>query len=51
MTGLAARLKEAAALGFSAALVPAGNLGDDVNDTLDVRGAATVDDALRALLP
>jgi len=51
VAGLAARLKEAAALGFSAALVPAGNLGDDGNGSLEVRGAATVDDALRALLP
>ena len=51
VTALAARLKEAAAFGFSAAVVPAGNLGDEVNDDLDMRGAATVDDALRALLP
>jgi len=51
VTGLAARLKEAVAFGFSAAVVPAGNLGDEVKDDLDVRGAATVDDALRALLP
>jgi DNA repair protein RadA/Sms len=51
VAGLAVRLREAAALGFSAALVPIGNLGDDVKGTLDVRGAATVDDALRAVLP
>src|SRR5437660_8637859 len=51
VAGLAARLQEAAAHGFSAALVPAGNLGDDGNGSLEVRGAATVDDALRALLP
>jgi DNA repair protein RadA/Sms len=53
VTGLEARLKEAAALGFAAAVVPAGNLADDVTSGsgLDVRGVATVDEALHVLLP
>ncbi len=51
VTGLEARLREAAALGFMAAVVPAGHLADETNSGLDVRGVATVNEALHALLP
>jgi len=51
VSGLQARLREAAALGFAAAVVPAGNLSDDLDGTLDVRGVASVDEALHTLLP
>ena len=51
VTGLEVRLKEAAALGFAAAIVPASNLADDIRSGLDVRGVGTVDEALHALLP
>ena len=55
VAGLAARLKEAAALGFTAAVVPQNNLAGN-NQTrgtthpLDVQGVASVDDAVKALL-
>jgi len=51
VAGLQVRLKEAAGLGFAAAIVPAGNLADDINSGMSVRGVATVDEALRVLLP
>jgi len=55
VSGLAARLKEAAALGFTAAVVPQNNLaGHDLargtTHPLDVQGVATVDEAVKALL-
>ncbi|PYM04341.1 MAG: DNA repair protein RadA [Candidatus Rokuibacteriota bacterium] len=51
VTGLEARLKEAAALGFAAAIVPASNLADDIRSGLEVRSVGTVDEALHELLP
>ncbi|MBI4637446.1 MAG: DNA repair protein RadA [Candidatus Rokubacteria bacterium] len=51
VVGLEARLREAAALGFRAAVVPASNLDDGARFPLEVQGVATVDEALRALLP
>ena len=51
VTGLEVRLKEAAALGFAAAIVPASNLAEDFRSGLDVRGVGTVDEALHVLLP
>jgi DNA repair protein RadA/Sms len=51
VAGLESRLREAASLGFSSALVPAGNLGDGARSALDVRGVSTVGDALGAVLP
>ncbi len=44
------RLKEAAALGFRHAVAPRSNVGDRARLPLDVRGVATVSDALEALL-
>jgi DNA repair protein RadA/Sms len=51
VTGLPARLHEAAALGFAGAVVPAGNVLDDVKTGLEVRSVSTIDEALAALLP
>jgi DNA repair protein RadA/Sms len=51
VSGLDARLREAAALGFAAAVIPAGNLTDDLPRGLDVRAVATVDEALHTVLP
>jgi DNA repair protein RadA/Sms len=50
VSALDARLREAAALGFRRAVVPAGNLVDGGSLPLDARGVATVQDAMRVLL-
>jgi DNA repair protein RadA/Sms len=50
VTGLDARLKEAAALGFTAAVVPQGSLTGRSAHPLEVQGVGTVDEAVRALL-
>jgi DNA repair protein RadA/Sms len=51
VTGLDVRLKEAAALGFTEAVVPRSNLVDGARFPLETRGVATVHEALDALLP
>jgi len=50
VTGLEARLKEAAALGFTAAVVPQSSLTDRGNHPLDVQGVGSVDEAVKVLL-
>ena len=50
VNGLQPRLRAAAQLGFRAALVPRGNLGDCPDPPLAVRGVASVDEALDAVL-
>jgi DNA repair protein RadA/Sms len=50
VAGLELRLREAAALGFRRAIVPQSNVLEPPKTTLDVRGVATVGDALTALL-
>jgi DNA repair protein RadA/Sms len=51
VTGLTARLKDAAALGFGAALVPQNNLAAAERPfPLDVQGVASVEEAVKALL-
>jgi DNA repair protein RadA/Sms len=50
VTGLAVRLKEAASLGFSGAVVPRNNLAGGERHPLDVQGVASVDEAVRALV-
>ncbi|MBI4245683.1 MAG: DNA repair protein RadA [Candidatus Rokubacteria bacterium] len=50
VTGLQARLAEAAQLGFSEAVVPASNLVDGHRWPLEVRGIATVHEALDIVL-
>jgi DNA repair protein RadA/Sms len=50
VTALAARLKEAAALGFHAAVVPQNNLTGGAAHPLDVQGVGSVEEAVRALL-
>jgi DNA repair protein RadA/Sms len=50
VTGLEARLREAAALGFREAIVPQSNLVEQTRPPLPVHGVATVHDALDALL-
>jgi DNA repair protein RadA/Sms len=51
VTGLAARLKDAAALGFGTALVPQNNLAAAERPfPLDVQGVASVEEAVKALL-
>ncbi|HKA62722.1 MAG TPA: DNA repair protein RadA [Methylomirabilota bacterium] len=50
VTGLETRLKEAAALGFTAAVVPQSTLGSLAGQTLDVQGVGTVDEAVKVLL-
>lgn len=50
VTGLAARLAEAAQLGFRQAVVPRSNLEDGQGWPLEVRGVATVAEALDLLL-
>src|SRR2546429_7678023 len=50
VAGLELRLREAAALGFRRAIVPRSNLLEPAKVELDVRGVATVGDALTALL-
>jgi DNA repair protein RadA/Sms len=50
VAGLTVRLKEAAALGFAAAVVPQNNLAAGVAQPLEVHGVGTVDEAVKALL-
>jgi len=50
VSGIEMRLKEAAALGFRRAVVPRNSVGDGTRFPLEVRGVATVGDALEALL-
>jgi DNA repair protein RadA/Sms len=50
VAGLELRLREAAALGFRRAVVPQSNVLEPTRAGLDVRGVATVGDALAALL-
>jgi DNA repair protein RadA/Sms len=55
VAGFAARLKEAAALGFTAAVVPQNNLAGSnlargITHPLDVQGVGSVDEAVKALL-
>jgi len=50
VSGLEARLKEAAQLGFRHAVVPASNLTDRPKLPLEAHGVATVDQALQELL-
>jgi DNA repair protein RadA/Sms len=50
VAGLELRLREAAALGFRRAIVPRSNVLEPTKVSLDVRGVATVGDALTALL-
>ena len=50
VTGLEPRLRAAAQLGFRAALVPRGNLVDCPSPPLALRGVASVDEALDAVL-
>ena len=50
VTGLEARLREAAALGFARALVPATNLAEPLAVGLEAAGVRTVHEALEALL-
>jgi len=50
VSGIEMRLKEAAALGFRRAVVPRNSVGGGAKFPLEVRGVATVGDALEALL-
>jgi DNA repair protein RadA/Sms len=50
VAGLELRLREAAALGFRRAIVPQSNVLEPAKVSLDIRGVATVGDALTALL-
>jgi len=50
VTALPARLKEAAALGFAAALVPQNNLGGRSAHPLEVQGVGSVEEAVKAVL-
>jgi len=50
VTGLEARLKEAAALGFQAALVPKNNLADGMAHPLEIQPVGSIDEAIRLLL-
>jgi len=50
VTGFEVRLREAAALGFQAAIVPAKNLSDGVAAPLNLHGVATVEEAINLLL-
>jgi len=50
VAGLELRLREAAALGFRRAIVPQSNVLEPTKALLDVRGVATVAEALAALL-
>jgi DNA repair protein RadA/Sms len=50
VTALETRLKEAAALGFTAAVVPQGSLGGRGGHPLDVQGVGSVDEAVKVLL-
>jgi DNA repair protein RadA/Sms len=50
VAGLELRLREAVALGFRRAIVPRSNILEPTKVSLDVRGVATIGDALNALL-
>jgi DNA repair protein RadA/Sms len=50
VTGVEARVKEAAALGFHEAVVPKGNLADAARLALPVHGVGTIHEAVDALL-
>jgi DNA repair protein RadA/Sms len=50
VTGLETRLKEAAALGFTGAVIPQSTLGSLAAPPLDVQGVGTVDEAVKVLL-
>lgn len=50
VTGLELRLREAAALGFSGAVVPRNNLSAEIPLPLDARGVASIEEAIHALL-
>ena len=50
VAGLAVRLKAAAALGFTAAVVPQNNLTAGAPQPLEVQGVSSVDEAVKALL-
>jgi DNA repair protein RadA/Sms len=50
VAGLELRLREAAALGFRRAIVPCSNVLEPSKVSLEIRGVATVGDALAALL-
>ena len=50
VAGLELRLREAAALGFRRAIVPQSNVLEPTKAPLEIRGVATVADALNALL-
>jgi DNA repair protein RadA/Sms len=50
VTALAVRLKEAAALGFTAAVVPQNNLTGRQAHPLEVQGVGSVEEAVKALL-
>ena len=50
VAGLELRLREAAALGFRRAIVPRSNVLEPTKVALEVRGVATVADALNSLL-
>ena len=50
VTGVEARVKEAAALGFHEAVVPKGNLSDAARLALPVHGVGTIHEAVDALL-
>jgi DNA repair protein RadA/Sms len=51
VTALPARLKEAAALGFTSAVVPQNNLTGRSDYPLDVQGVGSVEEAVKAVLP
>ena len=50
VSGLPARLREAAALGFAAAIVPQNNLATREVHPLEVQGVGSVEEAVKALL-
>jgi DNA repair protein RadA/Sms len=50
VNGLAVRLKEAAALGFTSALVPASNLATREPYALEAQGVGSVEEAVKALV-
>ena len=50
VTGLPERLREAAALGFQAALVPQNNLSEHIEFPLEVQGVASIDETIQAVL-
>jgi DNA repair protein RadA/Sms len=50
VTGLETRLKEAAALGFQAAVVPRNNMTDGMAHPLEIQPVASIDEVIRMLL-